>query len=82
MKKNEENSKYVIHERTMRLRERHSEIDKHVRDFKTEREKKIEEKSEQIQTNLLKVDQKLRQHKDSEDKERAERRGEKEYKFE
>ena len=52
----------------MRLRERHSEIDKHVRDFKSEREKKIEEKCEQIQTNLIKVEQKLKQHKDSEDK--------------
>lgn len=40
----------------MRLRERHFELNKHVKNFKYEREKKIEEKSEEIQGNLLMVE--------------------------
>ena len=46
VRKNEENNRLVLNERSARLKERHDELDKHVKDFKTERERSIELKGE------------------------------------
>jgi adenylate kinase family enzyme len=59
VRKNEENTNRVLGERSARLRDKHFEIEKHVKDFKQERDRLLEERSEQISLNLIKVEQKI-----------------------
>ena len=81
-RKNEENQRQALCDRTARLRERHEELDRQVKVFKEEREASIGHRSNQITEHLLRVELKLRKQREKEDKERLKAREQKTYELE
>lgn len=59
VRKKEENTRQVLQERSTRLRERNEELNRYVRDFKTERDEMLEKRSLELTEGIFKTEMKM-----------------------